>query len=102
MRTRSRLSVSLASLLLLGGLRSSGSVPDHSPAAIGTFPSPASGWSAGVARVRVTPTEPIFLKGYGSRTRPSEGIQQDLFVKALALKDRMDSVSVLVTSDLHS
>jgi hypothetical protein len=50
----------------------------------------------------VTPTEPIFMKGYGSRTRPSEGVRQDLFVKALALGDETRAVSVLVTSDLHS
>ena len=46
------------------------------------------GWSAGVARVQVTPTEPIFMKGYGSRTKPSEGVRQDLYVKALALRTR--------------
>ena len=63
---------------------------------------PESGWKAGVARVRVTPDEPIFMKGYGSRTRPSEGVRQDLFVKALALQDETGVISVLVTSDLHS
>jgi hypothetical protein len=62
----------------------------------------ATGWSAGVARVVVTPTEPIFMKGYGSRTRPSEGVRQDLFVKALALRDDANAISVMVTSDLHS
>ena len=61
-----------------------------------------AGWSAGVARVKVTPTEPIFMKGYGSRTKPSEGVREDLFVKALALRDETNAVSVLVTSDLHS
>jgi hypothetical protein len=60
------------------------------------------GWSAGVARVVVTPTEPIFMKGYGSRTKPSEGVRQDLLVKALALRDESGATSVLVTSDLHS
>lgn len=59
-------------------------------------------WKAGVARVMVTPQEPIFLKGYGSRNRPSEGVRQDLFVKALALQYGSDPVVVLVTSDLHS
>ena len=54
------------------------------------------------ARVVVTPTEPIFMKGYGSRTRPSEGVRQDLLVKALALRDETGATSVLVTSDLHS
>jgi hypothetical protein len=59
-------------------------------------------WQAGVARLGVTPREPIFLKGYGSRTRPSEGVQQDLSVKALALRDETGATAVLVTSDLHS
>jgi neutral ceramidase len=59
-------------------------------------------WSAGVARVVVTPTEPIFMKGYESRTKPSEGVRQDLLVKALALRDEAGETSVLVTSDLHS
>ena len=59
-------------------------------------------WRAGVARVTVTPREPIFMEGYASRTRPSEGVRQDLFVKALALQDETGATSVLVTSDLHS
>jgi hypothetical protein len=50
----------------------------------------------------VTPREPIFMKGYGSRTKPSEGVRQDLYVKALALQDETGATSVLVTSDLHS
>lgn len=60
------------------------------------------GWRAGVANVVVTPREPIFMKGYGSRTKPSEGVRQDLYVKALALRDETGTTSVLVTSDLHS
>jgi hypothetical protein len=59
-------------------------------------------WKAGVARVLVTPREPIFMKGYGSRTKPSEGVRQDLFVKALALQHGTGPIAVLVTSDLHS
>jgi neutral ceramidase len=65
-------------------------------------PAASGQWKAGVARVTVTPREPIFMKGYGSRTRPSEGVRQDLFVKALALQDETGATSVLVTSDLHS
>jgi hypothetical protein len=61
-----------------------------------------SGWRAGIARVMVTPREPIFMKGYGSRTKPSEGVRQELFVKALALQYETGATSVLVTSDLHS
>jgi len=63
---------------------------------------PRSGWTAGVAIVDVTPHEPIFMKGYGSRTKPSEGVRQNLYVKALALRDETGATSVLVTSDLHS
>src|SRR5687767_4217949 len=61
-----------------------------------------TGWMAGVARINVTPREPIFLKGYGSRTKPSEGVRQDLYIKALALRDETGATAVLVTSDLHS
>jgi hypothetical protein len=61
-----------------------------------------AGWMAGVATVDVTPHEPIFMKGYGSRTKPSEGVRQNLYVKALALRDQTGATSVLVTSDLHS
>jgi len=63
---------------------------------------PRAAWLAGVATVDVTPREPIFMKGYGSRTKPSEGVRQNLFVKALALRDEAGVTAVLVTSDLHS
>ena len=72
------------------------------PRAQGTPPADKGRWKAGVARVMVTPREPIFMKGYGSRTKPSEGVRQDLYVKALALQDETGATSVLVTSDLHS
>lgn len=57
-------------------------------------------WSAGVARVDITPSEPIWMAGYGNRTRPSEGVRQKIWVKALALDDGAGSRAVLVTSDL--
>src|SRR5688500_11716259 len=89
-----------AFLLLTEGGRAGSSI-EASPSLPGA-PLAADGWSVGVARLVVTPTEPIFMKGYGSRTRPSEGVRQDLFVKALALGDETGAISVLVTSDLHS
>jgi hypothetical protein len=73
-------------------------VPEDGPLVV---PAPGA-WQAGVARVTVTPREPIFMKGYGSRNRPSEGVVQELYVKALALRDENGATSVLVTSDLHS
>jgi len=57
-------------------------------------------WKAGAAKVKITPDEPIWLAGYANRTKPSEGVLQDIFVKALALQDSTGKTSVLVTSDL--
>src|SRR5439155_26835413 len=60
----------------------------------------APGWKAGVATVDITPRESIWLAGYGARTRPSAGVLQHIYVKALALQDETGAVTVLVTSDL--
>ncbi len=60
----------------------------------------AQEWKAGVARVDITPAESIWLAGYASRTKPSEGVEQRLYAKALALQDGDGAVSVIVTSDL--
>jgi hypothetical protein len=40
------------------------------------------------------------MAGYASRTKPSEGVVQELFAKALALEDPSGRRAVLVTSDL--
>ena len=53
-----------------------------------------------MAKVAITPTESIWMAGYGARTKPSEGVQTDLYLKALALDDGTGRPSVLVTSDL--
>ncbi|MCC6537990.1 MAG: neutral/alkaline non-lysosomal ceramidase N-terminal domain-containing protein [Bryobacterales bacterium] len=60
----------------------------------------AQAWKAGVGRVDITPTEPVWLGGFGSRTKPSEGVRQKIWVKALALEDETGARSVLITSDL--
>jgi neutral ceramidase len=57
-------------------------------------------WQVGIARTKITPEQPIFLAGYASRNKPFERVKTDLFVKALALKDRDGKRAVLVTSDL--
>src|SRR5688572_14251183 len=57
-------------------------------------------WKAGVAKVKITPTEPIWMAGYAARTKPSEGVQTELYLKALALDDGSGRPAVLVTSDL--
>ena len=57
-------------------------------------------WKAGVARVDITPTEPIWMAGYAARKRPSEGVRHPIHAKALALEDEQGTISVLVTADL--
>jgi hypothetical protein len=59
-----------------------------------------SGWRAGVAAVDITPAEPIWLHGWGARDHESEGIQQRIFAKALALEDPEGHRVLWVTADL--
>jgi hypothetical protein len=66
----------------------------------------ASGWAgpadfeAGVARVRITPPSPFWLSGYAARTHPSEGVEMELWAKALAVREGSGPPVVIVTTDL--
>lgn len=57
-------------------------------------------WEAGVARVDITPEQPMWMAGYGARDHQSEGTIHELWVKALAVEDADGNRVVLVTSDL--
>jgi neutral ceramidase len=57
----------------------------------------AADWKAGAASVAITPAEPIWLAGYASRNRPSEGKAQDLYARALALEDEGGGRVVVVS-----
>jgi len=57
-------------------------------------------WKAGLAKVCITPQSPVWMSGYSARTKPSEGVLQDLHARALALEDRSGERAVLVTADL--
>ena len=48
----------------------------------------------------ITPKESIWLAGYGARTKPSQGVRQRIFAKALALRTDEGTTAVLVTADL--
>lgn len=62
--------------------------------------SSAFAYDVGVAKVDVTPTGPIRMSGYGSRLTESEGVEQPLFAKALAIRDDANSPPlVLITVD---
>jgi hypothetical protein len=54
----------------------------------------------GVGKVVITPTQDMWLAGYASRTKPSEGKLHELHTKALAFEDETGARTVLVTSDL--
>lgn len=57
-------------------------------------------WKAGTARVNITPTQPLWMAGYGSRTKPAEGKEMDLWIKALALEDARGHRAIILSGDL--
>src|SRR4051812_34831984 len=57
-------------------------------------------YKAGVSAVDITPSGPIWLSGYASRNKPSEGVLQRLWAKALALEDSRGTRLIIVTTDL--
>lgn len=57
-------------------------------------------WRAGVAKADITPTEPLWLAGYGGRDHPAEGTLHPIWIKVLALEDGGGERLVLLTSDL--
>lgn len=57
-------------------------------------------WKAGVARVKITPKTSMWMAGYAARNKPSEGVRQDLWAKALVLEDSKGKRVVLVSTDL--
>ena len=60
----------------------------------------AAGWKAGVARAVITPENPVWLAGYGTKRAP-DGKLHDLWMKALALEDDEGHRVVLITSDFQ-
>jgi neutral ceramidase len=57
-------------------------------------------WKVGLAQIKITPEQPVFLSGYANRNKPYEKITADLYAKALALEDANGQKAVLVTTDL--
>lgn len=71
-------------------------------AGMGRISASETQWKAGVAKVAVTPQQSMWMAGYASRNKPSEGKVHDLHVKALALEDQDGHRIVFVTADLIS
>lgn len=61
---------------------------------------PRDAWKAGVAVADITPQESIWLAGYAARDKPSTGVGQPLYAKALALEDAGGRRVVIVTTDI--
>jgi hypothetical protein len=57
-------------------------------------------WKAGVARIDITPVEPMWMSGYAGRDHACSEKLHTLWVKALALEDKTGKRAVLVTMDL--
>ena len=60
----------------------------------------SSKWKAGVARMVITPEQPMWLAGYAARDHQSEGTLHDLWAKALAIEDAEGNQAVLITTDI--
>lgn len=58
------------------------------------------GWKAGAASVVITPREPIWMAGYGSRNAPASGKETELHAKALVLEDAGGKRGLILTLDL--
>ena len=78
--------------LLVSGFDTSSAIAADAP--------PPAGWKAGVARVVITPEQPMWLSGYGSRSHAAEGKVHDLWAKAVALMDPGGKTVVFVSTDL--
>lgn len=69
-------------------------------AALGSEPAKDSGWKAGAAKVMITPSEPMWMAGYASRTHPADGKLTELWAKALVLEDHDGNRGLVLTLDL--
>lgn len=58
------------------------------------------GWVAGTATEVITPTESMWMSGWGARESPSEGVEQDLHAKAVSFEDADGNRSVLASVEL--
>jgi neutral ceramidase len=57
-------------------------------------------WRAGTGRADITPRGPIWMAGYGSRDKPSEGVDAPLHARALALQFGEEPPLVLISAEI--
>jgi hypothetical protein len=63
-------------------------------------PPAAIPWKAAVAVAKITPEVDMWMAGYAARKKPSEGVAQDLYAKAVAFEDEAGQRLVIVTNDM--
>ena len=63
-------------------------------------PARAAGWQTGTAKTKITPSQPMWMAGYGSRNHPATGLLNDLWARALVLEDEHGTRGVIVSLDL--
>lgn len=59
-------------------------------------------WKAGWASVDITPKDHVWMAGYAFRDKPSRGVRENLYAKALAIEDEDGHRAVIVTADILS
>jgi neutral ceramidase len=67
---------------------------------VGSNPAQAQDFRIGAAKRDITPTEPIRLSGYSSRSKASEGVDQPIFARAMAFEDSTGVKNILVAVEL--
>ena len=56
-------------------------------------------WKAGVAKAVITPKQPLWMAGYGGRTKPADGPLHDLYLRVLVLEDAAGHQGIVLASD---
>lgn len=57
-------------------------------------------WRAGIGQAKITPDQSMWMGGFAARTRPSEGVLDDLWAKAIVLEAPDGGLAVLMSLDL--
>jgi neutral ceramidase len=60
----------------------------------------AGDWEAGFGSVKITPERPVPLVGYAARTNVFKEVDEEIYAKALALKDGEGNRALLITADV--
>ena len=56
---------------------------------------PGENFSAGTAKVKITPEKPIPMAGYHSRSEPFKGVHDDLFARAVVFSDGSNKAAII-------